>query len=155
MEWKEVFCPDYISCFPAIVKHDFKIGFDWLSFITNYYILTWKVKVSAVAKFITVKLNFELSPVSKDKSWVGTFACNRMYLSAAVDVPGVLVIRCPRGVTKTVTLNRFTSLTFTASDCAIALTLIVFTSLVLKREAITTWPVVLAFVFRERLKGMT
>ena len=36
--------------------------------ITNYYILTWKVKVSAVAKFITVKLNFELSPVSKDKS---------------------------------------------------------------------------------------
>ena len=37
-------------------------------FITNYYILTWKVKVSAVAKFITVKLNFELSPVSKDKS---------------------------------------------------------------------------------------
>ena len=113
------------------------------------------MKVSAAAKFITVKLSFKICPVFKDNFWVGTFTCNWTYSSAAVDVPGVLVIRCPRGVTKTLTSNSFTSLTFTVSDCATAPTLIVFTSLVLPREAITMWPAVLAFVFRARLKGMT
>lgn len=154
MEWKEVFCLDYILCFLVIVKYDFKIGFDWLLFIINYYIFIWKVKVLVVVKFIIVKLNFEFFLVFKDKLWVGIFVCNWMYLSVVVDVLGVFVICCFCGVIKIVILNRFIFLIFIVFDCVIVFMFIVFILLVLKCEVIIMWFVVFVFVFRERLKGM-